>query len=166
MGIAETEASPGSTLAQQQSLSDLAIRHLLGHVQQQPAVAFIDAAQKPAEAAQKTRIFSRAAPGDIVRGSSASEDWAARAVLRRRRTAGRAELPSLAPASRASRSPVRCGRFRRAKCSSEEVRCAFRCRPGKVFLFLVAGGCDLRLSWRVLLHGVFYCGKTKVSLPA
>ena len=35
-----------------------------------------------------------------------------------------------------------------------------------VFLFLEAGGYDLQLSWRVLLHEVSYCGKTKVSLSA
>ena len=37
---------------------------------------------------------------------------------------------------------------------------------GIVFLFLEAGEYEFQLSWRVLLHEVFSCGKTKVSLSA
>ena len=47
--------------------SPLAVRHLLGHVEQKPAVAFFNATQKPAETAQITRVFPRATPRDVIR---------------------------------------------------------------------------------------------------
>jgi hypothetical protein len=89
--------------------------------------------------------------------SSAWEDWAARVVPRRRRRVGRAELPSLEPASRGSRSPERCGRFRRARCNSEEARCASRCLPGTFSSIRAKGECVLRLSCG-------YCCKNKGHL--
>ncbi len=104
-------------------------------------------------------------PMQSRRRISASEDSATRAVLLRRRTTGRAELPSLAPVFRASRSPVLYGHFRRARCNNGVVPCASRYHPEKVSSFRVAGECDLRLSWRVLLHGVFYSCKPKVEFP-
>jgi hypothetical protein len=45
----------------------LAIGHLLGHVEQEPAVRFFDFAEQPAKTTQITRIFPSAAPSDIVR---------------------------------------------------------------------------------------------------
>src|SRR5689334_11465943 len=45
---------------------ELAGRHLLSHVQQQPPVAFFDATHQPAELAQKTSLFPGAAPDNIV----------------------------------------------------------------------------------------------------
>jgi hypothetical protein len=47
--------------------SPLAVRHLLGHIEKKPAVAFFDATKKPAETAQITRVFPRAAPRDVIR---------------------------------------------------------------------------------------------------
>src|ERR1700728_3522704 len=70
--------------------------------------------------------------------SCASEDSAAPAVLHHRRTADRAALPWLWPASQESQSPAPCARFRRAKCSTVANRSAFQRRPGKVSWFLVA----------------------------
>ena len=52
----------------QQSPEDLAVRHLLGHVDKQPAVAFIATTHQPAQAAQQSRIFTLAAPCDLVSG--------------------------------------------------------------------------------------------------
>jgi hypothetical protein len=45
----------------------LAIRHLLSHVEQQPAVAFFNATEESAETAQIPSIFPSVAPGDVVR---------------------------------------------------------------------------------------------------
>ena len=52
----------------QQSPEALAVRHLLGHVYKQPAVAFVTTTHQPAQAAQQTRIFTLAAPGNLVSG--------------------------------------------------------------------------------------------------
>jgi hypothetical protein len=46
--------------------TSLAFDHLLSHEKQQPAVAFINATHKPAEAAQQARLFSRTPPRDII----------------------------------------------------------------------------------------------------
>src|SRR5690242_18348971 len=45
---------------------ELTIGHFLRHIQKQAAVAFVDAAQQPAEHGQKTRFFARTAPGDFL----------------------------------------------------------------------------------------------------
>src|ERR1700733_5636306 len=86
--------------------------------------------------------------------SSASEDLATQGVPRRRRIAGRGESPWPGPAFPESRSPERCDRSQRARCSSEEVQCVSRCRPEKAFSFHAKDEYVLRLSWRVLLHGL------------
>jgi hypothetical protein len=44
----------------------LAGYHFLGHVKQKPAVAIIDATQKPAKTAQHARVFPRTPPGNVV----------------------------------------------------------------------------------------------------
>ena len=45
---------------------DLAVGHLLSHVEQEPAVAFFNATHQPAELGQKTGFLSGTAPNDIV----------------------------------------------------------------------------------------------------
>ena len=44
----------------------LAVGHLLGHIKQKPAVAIVNAAKQPAEAAQEPRLFPLTSPRDIV----------------------------------------------------------------------------------------------------
>src|SRR5580698_7082390 len=41
--------------------------HFLGHVKQEPAVAFLDSTEEPAEAGEDARVFPRASPGRIAR---------------------------------------------------------------------------------------------------
>src|ERR1700682_565395 len=45
---------------------DLAVGHLLSHVEQEPTVRFFDATHQPAELVQKTSLFPGTAPNDIV----------------------------------------------------------------------------------------------------
>ena len=45
---------------------DLAVGHLLSHVQQEPTVGFFYPTHQPAELAQQTRLFPRTAPNNIV----------------------------------------------------------------------------------------------------
>jgi len=45
---------------------DLAVGHLLSHVEQEPTVGFFNATHQPAELVQKTSLFPVAAPNDIV----------------------------------------------------------------------------------------------------
>ena len=45
---------------------NLAVGHLLGHVEQEPTVRFFNATHQPAELAQKTCLFAGTAPNDIV----------------------------------------------------------------------------------------------------
>jgi hypothetical protein len=71
MGVVQ-RAAQKPTFAQQttaqQSREDLAVRHLLSHIDEQPAVAFVATTHQPAQAAQQTRIFTLAAPGNLVSG--------------------------------------------------------------------------------------------------
>ena len=46
---------------------DLAVDHLLSHVEQEPPVAFLNATHQPAKLVQKTSLFPGAAPNDVVR---------------------------------------------------------------------------------------------------
>ncbi len=93
--------------------------------------------------------------------SSVSEGWEERAVLRLRKRAGRAGLPSRAPAFLESRSPERYVRSQLARCSSEADLSAFRCRPARDFCLHVAVEYGRRLSWQVLLHGLVSVARTK-----
>jgi len=52
----------------QQSPEDLAVRHLLSHVHEQPTVAFVATTHQLAQAAQQARIFTLAAPCNLVSG--------------------------------------------------------------------------------------------------
>src|ERR1700737_2821159 len=45
---------------------DLAVGHLLSHVEQEPTVRFFNATHQPAELVQKTSLFPGTAPNDIV----------------------------------------------------------------------------------------------------
>jgi hypothetical protein len=45
---------------------DLAVGHLLSHVEQEPTVGFLNTTHQPAELVQKTSLFPVAAPNDIV----------------------------------------------------------------------------------------------------
>ena len=45
---------------------DLAVGHLLSHVEQEPTVRFFNLTHQPAELAQKSSLFSGTAPNDIV----------------------------------------------------------------------------------------------------
>ena len=45
---------------------DLAVGHLLSHVEQEPTVGFFDPTHQSAELAQKASLFSGTAPNDIV----------------------------------------------------------------------------------------------------
>ena len=47
--------------------AELAVRHLLRHVQDELAVAFLDFAQQAAKLVEKACIFSDAAPRDVIR---------------------------------------------------------------------------------------------------
>ncbi len=93
--------------------------------------------------------------------SSVLEGWEGRVVLRHRRRAGRAELPSRAPAFPESRSPERYVRSQPERCSSEADLSAFRCRPARDFCLHAAVEYGRRLSWRVLLHGLVSVARTK-----
>ncbi len=48
-------------------LAELAIGHLLGHVEDELAVSFFDLAQQAAKLVEKACIFTDAAPGDVIR---------------------------------------------------------------------------------------------------
>src|SRR5579862_8751262 len=94
--------------------------------------------QAIAESAPGTGRPCRRCPTRYRPRSSAWEGLEARVVLRRRRTAGRAVLPSRVPAFPASRWPERYGHSRPARYSTGAGPCASRRRLGKVSLFLVA----------------------------
>src|ERR1700676_5305113 len=49
------------------AIAELAVGHLLGHVQNQLAIPFFHLAQQAAKLVEKTCIFTDAAPGDVVR---------------------------------------------------------------------------------------------------
>jgi hypothetical protein len=52
---------------------NLAVGHLLSHVEQEPTVRFFDATHQPAELVQKTSLFPGTAPNDIVSASALRE---------------------------------------------------------------------------------------------
>ncbi len=53
----------------------LAVGHLLSHIEQEPAIRFLDLAKQPAKTAQIARIFPGAAPCDVVRALPLREIW-------------------------------------------------------------------------------------------
>src|SRR5580704_14093182 len=96
------------------------------------------------ETCSEDEPLSRRCPRRSRRRFCASEGWEARVALLHHRRVGRVGLPGREPFSRAFRWPEPYGHFRRARYSSEAVRCAFRCPLGSTFFLRARREADHR----------------------
>jgi hypothetical protein len=64
---AQSRFATGGRLIPKEIAAGLPVRHLLGYIEQKPAISLRQAAEESPKTAQVASIFSPAAPGDVVR---------------------------------------------------------------------------------------------------